>query len=107
MLGEVDPEQLLFPAEALADGNLRRLGKRALEGGGVLGAEIEERRLAADPVPLRRLTGGAGIVEPEQDLGRMAERIERADPGERLEDLAVGKTQVGRASCRERVYDDV
>jgi hypothetical protein len=102
VLGEVDPEQLLFPAETLADGNLRRLGQRSLEGGGVLGAEIEERCLAADPIPLRGLTGGDRVVEPQQDLRRMTERVERPNPCQRLEDLAVGETEVdARAEVRQ------
>ena len=82
MLGEVDPEQLLLPAETLTNGDLRCLGERSFECRGVLGAEIEEGRLAADPVPLRGLTGGTRVVETEQDLGRMAEGVQRAHPGE-------------------------
>ena len=31
---------------------------------------------------------------PSEDLGRVAERRERPDPGQRLEDLAVGQPEV-------------
>ena len=94
VLRQVQPEQLLLPAQALADGDLGRGGERPLEGGGVGRAQVEQRGLARDPVALGRLRGGDRIVEPEQDLGRMAERAERADLGQRLEHLAVGQPQV-------------
>ena len=94
VLRQVQPEQLLLPAQPLADGDLGRGGQRPLEGGGVGRAQVEQRGLARDPVALGRLGGGDRVVEPEQDLGRMAERAERADLGQRLEHLAVGQPQV-------------
>ena len=74
MLREVQPEQLLLPAQPLADRDLGRGRERPLEGGGVGGAEVEQRGLAGDPVALGRLGGGDRVVEPEQDLRRVAER---------------------------------
>ena len=55
---------------------------------------VEQRGLAGDPVALGSLPGGERVVEPEQDLGRVPERVERAHPGERLEDLPVGEPEV-------------
>ena len=43
-------------------------GQRPLEGDRLVGAHVEQRGLPADPVALRRLAGGHGVVEPEQDL---------------------------------------
>ena len=69
----------------------------------LVGAHVEQRGLAADPVALRRLAGGDRVVEPEQDLGRVPERVERADLGERLQHLAVGEPEVDpRAEVGER-----
>ena len=43
------------------------------------------------------------VVEAEQDLRRVAEHVERADLGQRLEDLAVGEPHVDpRAEVRQR-----
>ena len=55
VLREVQPEQLLLPAQPLADRDLGRRGQRPLEDLGVRRAEVEQRRLAGDPVALRGL----------------------------------------------------
>ena len=103
MLREVQPEQLLLPAQALADRDLGRRRERTLEGGGVSRAKIEQRGLPRDPVALRRLARRDRVLEPEQDLRRVPERAERPDLGQRLEHLAIGQAQVDpRAEVGQR-----
>ena len=103
VLGEVQPEQLLLPAQPLADRHLGRRRERPLEDRRVGRAEVEQRGLPGDPVALGRLRRGDRVVEAEQDLGRMPERVERPDLGQRLEDLAVAQPQVDpRAEVGQR-----
>ena len=94
VLREIQPEELLLPAQALADRGLGRGRQRALEGGRVGRAEVEQRGLPGDPVALGRLGRGDRVVEPEQDLRRVPERAQRPDLGQRLEHLAVRQPQV-------------
>ena len=94
MLREVQPEQLLLPAQPFADRHLGGLRERAFEGDRLLGAHVEQRGLPADPVALRGLAGGHRVVEPEQDLAGVAERVERPDARQRLEHLPVRQAQV-------------
>ena len=104
MLGEVQPEQLLLPAEALPDRDLGGERERPLQGCRVVGAEIEQGGLAAQPVACRGLAGVDRVIEAEQDLGGMTELVERPDLGERLEDLAVDEPEVDpRAQVGERL----
>ena len=94
VVGEVEPQELLLPAQALADRGLGRGRQRPLEGGRLVAADVEQRGLAADPVALRGLAGGERIVEAQQDLRRVPEAVERADLGQRLQHLAVDQAQV-------------
>ena len=103
VLGEIQAEQLLLPAEPLADRDLGRGRERPLERRRLGGAQVEQRRLPGDPVALGRLRRRDRVVEPEQDLGRMAERAQRPDLGQRLEHLAVRQPQVDpRAEVGQR-----
>ena len=71
--------------------------------GGLVAGHVEQRRLAADPVALRGLAGREGVVQAHQDLRRVAQDVERADLGQRLEHLAVDEAQVDpRAEVRQR-----
>ena len=101
VLGEVQPEQLLLPAQPLADRRLGRGRERPLEGGRVGRAEVEQRGLAGDPVALGRLGRGDRVVEAEQDLGRVAERARarRPWPAPRA---PCGSPAAGRSGCRSR-----
>ncbi len=104
VLGQVQPEQLLFPAQSDAHRLLGHGRQRALERRGILArADVEQRCLAGQPVALGGLAGRDRIVEPGQHLGRMTERVERPHPGQRLEHLAVGEPQVDpRAEVGQR-----
>ena len=94
MLGQVQPQQLLLPAQPLADRDLGGGGQRALEDLGVGRGQVEQRRLSGDPVALRRLGRGDRVVQAQQQLGGMAHRGQRADLDQRLEHLAVGEAQI-------------
>ena len=58
VLRQVQPEQLLLPAQPLADRHLGRRRQRALERRRVGRAEVEQRGLPGDPVALGRLGRG-------------------------------------------------
>ena len=60
---QVEAEELLLPAEPLADRCLGGGGERRVESGRIGGAEVEERSLARDPVALDGLAGGRGVIE--------------------------------------------
>ncbi len=94
VLGEVQPEQLLLPAETLAHRRLGRHRQRRLEGGRLGRAEVEQRRLAGDAIALDRLGRRHRVVEAEEDPGRRPERRERPDLRQRLDHLAVDEAEV-------------
>ena len=103
VLREVQAEELLLPAEPLAHRHLGGGGQRALEGRGVGRPQVEQRGLPRDAVALCRLRHGHGILEAEQDLRRVAERVERAHLRQGLEHLAVGEAEVdARAEVGQR-----
>ena len=103
VLREVQAQQFLLPAKALAHRHLGRRRERPLEDVGVRGPQVEQRGLAGDPVALRRLGGADGVVETEEQLRGMAHRAEGPDLDERLEHLAVAQAQVDpRAEVGQR-----
>ena len=94
VLREVQAEQLLLPAQPLAHRDLRGGRQGPLEGVRVGRAEVEERCLAGDPIALGRLRRRDGVVDPEQQLGRVSERPHGPDLDEGLEHLPVRQPQV-------------
>ena len=73
MVRQVEPEQLLLPAEPLADRRPRSPSGAAPRAPPRLGREVEEASLARCPVALVGLGGGERVVEAEEELGRVAE----------------------------------
>jgi hypothetical protein len=67
VLGEVQAEQLLLPAQALADGTSVAAGNGRSKPA-ASGAAGRTARSARDPVALGGLGGRDRVVEPEQDL---------------------------------------
>ena len=103
MIGQVQTQQLLLPARPFAGRRLGGRTQRPLEAAAVVAQLVEQRALARDPVALLRLAVADGIVEPDEDLGRMSERREGADLGQRLEHPLVDQPQVdARAQVGER-----
>ena len=94
VVGQVQPEELLLPAQALPGRRLGDRGSGASRLAAIVGGQVEERHLAADPIALGRAGRVHRVVEAGQDLGRVAERGQGADPGQRLEDALVGQAQV-------------
>ena len=103
VLRQVQPEQLLLPAQPLADRHLGGAGS-----GRSKTAASAAPRSNSDVWPVIRsrwvaCADGDRVVEAEQELGRVPERVERADLDERLEHLAVGQPQVDpRAEVGQR-----
>ena len=94
VVGEVEPEQLLLPAQPLAG---RRLGHVAGSG---RSRTAPSRRACRTATP-GRSAGRAARPGPRparrrgrQQLGRMAELVQRADPDQRFEDAPVDEPQV-------------
>ena len=94
MVREVQPEKLLLPAQALPGRCLGDTRQWRIEAGPILGGQVEQRHLAADPVALGHAGGIHRIVQAGQDLGRMAKRGQGSDPRQRFEDALVGQAQV-------------
>jgi hypothetical protein len=104
MLGQVQPEELLLPAQAFAHRDLGGGGQRPLERDRVVGGHVEQRGLARDPVALRRLPGRDRVVEPEQDLAGCPNAFSAPTLRQRLEHLPVRQAQVdARAEVDQRL----
>jgi hypothetical protein len=97
VLREIEPEQLLLPAETLPERSLADRRERLLENGAVDrvdAGQVEQRRLTRETVALGGRGRGEGIVETGQDRRRVAEIAQGSDLGQRLEDLAVGQSDI-------------
>ena len=94
MLREVEAEEFLLPRESSSDRLLRDRREGPFEDRRLVLADVEERGLAGDAVALDGLGRGDRVVEPGQDLRRVAERVERADLGQRLEHALVAEPEV-------------
>ena len=79
VLGEVQPEQLLLPAQPLAHRGLGRGRQRPLHGRASSAPEVEQRRLAVIRSRCVAWPAADRVVEAEQELGRVPERV-RARP---------------------------
>ena len=93
MVREVEPKELLLPAQSLAGGDLRRLRERRLERAG-LGGQVEQADLAGGALALVRLGRGECVVQRVEETARVAERAQGADLHERFEHPLVRQTQV-------------
>ena len=91
MVGDVDPQQLLLPAEQLLPGRLGTGGRCGDRG---LGREVEQADLAGRAVLLLALAGRERGVQPTQLGEARPERVARAGLDERLEHPLVVALQV-------------
>ena len=98
MLGQVQPEELLLPAQPLPNGHLDALRQRTLQHHRLRRTDIEQRCLARREVSLRGRTRGDRVVQPLQDLRGVPECGHRPDLRQRLQDLAIGEPEIDPAA---------
>ena len=102
MLGQVQPQQLLLPAQPLSRWSLGHVRQLLVHRDGL--GRAEDPKLRAVPFGLQLAAERHGSVERVQQLVGMTQLAQRADPDERLEHPLVREPEVDpRAEIRQRL----